>query len=122
MAQFAFNNSISIVEILPFYTNFGKHSNIIKELKELKLIVEKANILVQRLKELHKVMQQELEFISKRIAKQTNKKRLKELDLKKGGIVYLLRKNIKTKQSSDKLDHIKLGPFKIQDKLGLVTY
>ena len=37
-------------------------------------------------------------------------------------MVYLLRKNIKTKRPSDKLDHIKLGPFKIQEKLGLVTF
>ena len=32
-----------------------------------------------------------------RIAKYVNKKRFKGLDLKKGRIVYLLKKNIKTK-------------------------
>ena len=37
-------------------------------------------------------------------------------------MVYLLRKNIKIKRSSDKLDYIKLGSFKIKDKLGLVTF
>ena len=37
-------------------------------------------------------------------------------------MVYLLRKNIKTKQSSNKLNYIKLGLFKIKDKLGLVTF
>lgn len=44
------------------------------------------------------------------------------LDLKKGGMVYLLRRNIKTKRPSNKLDHIKLGPYKIRDKLELVIY
>ena len=37
-------------------------------------------------------------------------------------MIYLLRKNIKTKQSSNKLDHTKLEPFKIKDKLKLVTF
>jgi hypothetical protein len=37
-------------------------------------------------------------------------------------MVYLLRKNIKIKRPSDKLNHTKLGPFKIIKKLGLVTY
>ena len=37
-------------------------------------------------------------------------------------MIYLLRKNIKTKRPSDKLDHIKLGPFKIQKKLGLIIF
>ena len=37
-------------------------------------------------------------------------------------MVYLLKKNIKTKQSSDKLNYIKLELFKIKDKLGLVIF
>ena len=37
-------------------------------------------------------------------------------------MVYLLRKNIKTKRPSDKLDHIKLGPFKIQKKLESIIF
>ena len=37
-------------------------------------------------------------------------------------MIYLLRKNIKTKRPSDKLDHTKLGPFKIEKKLGSVTF
>ena len=37
-------------------------------------------------------------------------------------MVYLLRKNIRTKWPSNKLDHTKLGPFRIQEKLGLVTF
>ena len=51
-----------------------------------------------------------------------NKKRSKGLDLRKRGMIYLLRKHIKTKRPSDKLDHIKLGPFKIQKKLELVIF
>jgi hypothetical protein len=42
--------------------------------------------------------------------------------LKKGDRVYLLRKNMKTKRLSDKLDYKKVGPFTIKEKLGPVNY
>jgi hypothetical protein len=42
--------------------------------------------------------------------------------LKKGDKVYLLRKNIATKQLSDKLDHKKLRLFKIAKIKSLVNY
>ena len=37
-------------------------------------------------------------------------------------MIYLLKKNIKIKKFSDKLDHIKLGPFQIKKKLKPVTF
>ena len=51
-----------------------------------------------------------------------NKKRLKELTLEEEDKVYLLRKNIKTKQPSDKLDYKKMGPFYIIEKLSEVNF
>jgi hypothetical protein len=45
-----------------------------------------------------------------------------EPTLKKGDKVYLLRRNINTKRPSDKLDHKKLGPFKIIEVVGPVNY
>jgi hypothetical protein len=56
------------------------------------------------------------------MATYTNKKRLKGLIFKTGDTVYLLRKNIQTKRLSDKLDHKKLGLFKIKDKVLDVNY
>ena len=37
-------------------------------------------------------------------------------------MVYLLRKNIKIKRLSNKLDHMKLRLFRIRKKLGPVTF
>jgi hypothetical protein len=51
-----------------------------------------------------------------------NKKHRSAPDLKRGEKVYLLQQNIKTKQPSQKLDHQKLGPFTIKEKLGPVNY
>ena len=45
-----------------------------------------------------------------------------EPTLKEGGLVYLLRKHIKTQRLSTKLDFKKLRPFKILEKIGLVNY
>jgi hypothetical protein len=51
-----------------------------------------------------------------------NQKHSVEPTLKEGDKVYLLRKNIATKRPSDKLDHKKLGLFKIAKIKSLVNY
>ena len=51
-----------------------------------------------------------------------NKKRSKRLALKKGDKVQLLHKNFKSRRLSKKLNHIKLGLFKIVKKILKVTY
>ncbi len=51
-----------------------------------------------------------------------NKKRSKGLDLKEGDKVWLLYKNFKSRRLSKKLDHIKLGLFKIAAKISEVIY
>ena len=81
MAQFIFNNSASVIGISPFYTNYRKHPNISKDLRGIKLIAEKANVLIKRLKELYTLLQSELEWITERSAIQVNKKRSKGPDL-----------------------------------------
>ena len=107
---------------MPFYVNYRKYLNISRDLRGLKSIIKKVNISVDKLKELYILLQSELEWITERSAIQANKKRSKGPDLQEGGMVYLLRKNIKIKRSSDKLDYIKLGLFRIEKKLGSVTF
>ena len=63
MAQFAFNNSVAVTGILPFFVNYEKHLGISKASKGLKSLSEKANILVERIKELQKMLKEDLEFI-----------------------------------------------------------
>ena len=54
--------------------------------------------------------------------KYVNKKRKIAPLLKKGNKVYLLTRNLKTKKSSKKLDHVKVGSFFIKKVKGLKTY
>jgi len=51
-----------------------------------------------------------------------NLKKSKGLDLKEGDKVWLLYKNFKLRQLSKKLDHIKIGLFKIMEKISEVMY
>ena len=49
-------------------------------------------------------------------------KRIKGLSLEERDIVYLIRKNFKTKRLSDKLDYQKLGLFKISKRVSDSNY
>jgi hypothetical protein len=60
--------------------------------------------------------------VNLRTARYYNENHQEGPDLKKGEKVFLLQKNIKTKRPNRKLDHPKLGPFIIEEKLGPVNY
>src|SRR5271163_873450 len=51
-----------------------------------------------------------------------NSKRLEGSRLREGDLVYVLRRNIKIIRSSDKLDHKKIGPFKIKRNIRDISY
>jgi hypothetical protein len=74
------------------------------------------------MKYLHKELLRDIEFIINKSLIYYDYKRLKGLTLKEGDLVYLLRKNIKIKCLSMKLDYTKLGLYKIQKVLGLLIY
>jgi hypothetical protein len=57
-----------------------------------------------------------------RIKEYVNKKRNIEPPLKERDKVYLLKKNIKTKQLSTKLDFKKLGLFRISERIRTVNF
>ena len=51
-----------------------------------------------------------------------NQKRIEGPTFKEGDKVYLVRRNIKTKRPSDKLDYKKLGPFLISEVISKTNY
>lgn len=119
-AQFAYNNSVCSTGVSPFFANYGKHPNDEALFKGLRPIAARAKIRVEKITEMHKTLQNKLRTINEKMRKYD--KRTEGPDLKEGGKVYLLRKNIKTKRPNDKLDYVKLGPFEIKERLGNVTY
>jgi hypothetical protein len=74
------------------------------------------------LKIFHKELTADLVFFTKKIVLYYDIYRNIEPILKKRDKVYLIQRNIQTKQLSIKLDHKKLGLFKIKRVIGLVNY
>jgi hypothetical protein len=74
------------------------------------------------LKVLYKELAADLVFFTKRIVLYYDKHYNIEPIFKKGDKVYLIQRNIQTKQPSAKLDHKKLGLFKIKRVIGLINY
>ena len=77
---------------------------------------------VEDLKKLQEQLCTKLMFVQDRMKKHYNKTRLSGPTLKEGEMVYLIQKNLKTKRPSDKLDHKKLGLFKITEKITTSNY
>lgn len=122
MAQFTYNNSTMVTGDTPFYINFGKHPTIQHDAGLDTTNVPKANEIHELRRSVIDNLASQLKWIQQKTILRTNKSRSAGPDLKEGDTVYLRRKNIKTKRPCNKLDHTKLGPFKIQKVLGPVTF
>ena len=123
LAQFAYNSAESeTTGVTPFFANHGYNPSIYKAPLIDSAHAHGAILKVEELKTLHEELATDIKFIAQRSAMYYNRKHSIGPTLKEGDRVYLLRKNIKTKRPSDKLDHRKLGPFRIDKKVGTVSY
>jgi hypothetical protein len=74
------------------------------------------------LKVFHKKLAADLVFFTKKTVSYYDRHYNIEPTLKKEDKIYLIQRNIQTKQPSIKLDHKKLGLFKIKRIIGPVNY
>ncbi|ERF69955.1 hypothetical protein EPUS_08766 [Endocarpon pusillum Z07020] len=118
LAQFAYNSSTAATGMSPFYANYGYEPVGTRPARNVHEIAQKASMTVEMMKELHQELSRDIEFIATRSAIYHNSKRMGGPTFKEGDAVYLLRKNIKTKRPSSKLDYTKLGPYPIKKVLG----
>lgn len=123
VAQLAYNSAkTETTSVSPFFANYGFEPTVRHEPREFGFIAEAATVAVEQLQELHAELQKDIKFLSTRASIYYNRKRARGPTLKEGDKVYLLRRNIKTKRPSDKLDYTKLGPFRIRKVKGPVNY
>jgi len=87
-------------------------------IKISKIAKERVEIFINLYKNLYKTVK----LVQKHIRKYYNLKKSKGLDLKEGDKVWLLYKNFKSRQLSKKLDYVKIGLFKIAEKISEVMY
>ena len=123
LAQFAYNNhQHRTTKILPFYSNHGKHPNWDPNNNITTSTSEAATTKINKIVKLHEELSRRVDQGGKDTAKQVNKKRLKGPTFEKGDKVYLLTKNLKSKRPSNKLDHVRIGPFEVEKQTRKVNY
>ena len=123
IAQLIFNNATTkVISVSLFFANYEFKPEIFKESRRFAEIAQKITIQIEQLTLLHKELQKNIQFLVKRSALYVNKKRDKDSTFKERDKVYLLRRNIKTKRLSNKLDHIKLKSFKILETKKLINF
>ena len=123
VAQLTYNISINVItRQTPFFTNHEYNVNLFLELKEVTVLTEQVKVTADKMHKLHKELQTDIEFLSHHSVFYHNQHHAGAPTLKKRDKVYLLQKNIKTTRSSNKLNHIKIEPFKIIRNIKETSY
>ena len=118
MTQLALSSKHSdTTKMTSFYANFERESNLL-DFRQSEVLVDAAEKQIKTLRIVHNNIMR----MQQHSFKYVNKKRKIAPLLKKRNKVYLLTKNLKTKKSSKKLDHVKVDPFFIRKVKGLKTY
>ena len=87
--------------------------NLFLESKKVTVLIKQIKITADEMHKLHKKLRTDIEFLLHCSAFYHNQHHAGALTLKKRNKVYLLQKNIETTRSSNKLNHVKIRPFKI---------
>jgi hypothetical protein len=74
------------------------------------------------MKDLYRILQIDIEFMNSRAKAYYDERRQEAPPFTRGEKVFLLQRNIKTTRLCNKLNHKKLRPFKIEEKLGLLNF
>ena len=123
VAQLMYNISINaITEQTSFFINHEYNVNLFLKLKKVTVLTEQIKVTANKMHKLHKELQTDIEFLSHCSVIYYNQHHVGAPTLKRGDKVYLLQKNIKTTRSSNKLNHVKIRPFKIVRNIKRISF
>ena len=123
VVQIVYNTSVNqTTDITLFFANHGYNANLFQESKKATVLTEQVNITATEMQTLHRELKQDIEFLLHWSAFYHNQHRSRGPMLKEGDKVYLLQKNIETTRSSNKLDHVKIRPFRIIRNIKKVSF
>jgi hypothetical protein len=107
----------------PFFANKGYHPISLPNQPMIKDDTSPtANNLVNSFSQIHQNLSKNIESALIQQAKYYNNRHLPNPNYDVGSRVWLSRNFIKTTRPSTKLDHVKLGPFKILERIGRSAY
>ena len=123
VAQIVYNISINVTtEQISFFINHRYNINLFLKLKKVTFLINKAQITADKIIKMHKELQKNIEFLSHCSAFYYNQHYAGAPTLKKRDKVYLLQRNIKKTRSSNKLNHVKIRPFKIIRNIKRISF
>lgn len=122
-AQLAYNTAYNeSTKLTPSDANFGYTPVAYHNARQTEIVNPTAIIKSEDLKNVHNELRTELEFVSKRMQRYYDPKKMAGPTFKEGDMVYLSTKNITTKRPSHKLDFKYIGPYRIIRKISKNNY
>jgi hypothetical protein len=109
-------------KISPVYTIYRYNPEAYRLVVTSEVNNQAVSLQVLDLKVFYKKLAADLVFFMKKVVSYYNKHCSIKPMLKERDKVYLIQRNVQIKQPSTKLDHKKLGLFKIKRVIGLVNY
>src|SRR6202790_3456885 len=121
LAEFAYNNAEhSATNITPFFVNKGFHPSL--EVNVETVPSTEASKAALNIRDVHNYVREQLAIMRQQNEQQVAGLRPQFPSIEIGDQVWLDARNIKTKRPSKKLDHKKLGPFPITEKVSIHAY
>jgi len=122
LAEFSYNNKVNkSTGHSPFMLNWGRNPRKGNDVKR-ESTVEAATDFVKRMEELRKEAVAALEQAAQDMKIHFDRSHQTEPEFEKGQEVLLEGENLKTNQPTQKLEHRRFGPFKVEKKVGQRAY
>jgi hypothetical protein len=123
VAQFAYNSlKNTTTGVMLFFVNRRQEPTIEQIPIEIKQKSHNGQITAEQMKDFHKILQMNMEFMNSRAKQYYDNRRQEAPLIREGKKVFLLQQNIKTKQPCNKLDYKKLRSFRIREKIRPLNY
>lgn len=124
IAEAAYNNSAhAVTGVSPFYAETGRHPNfdIAPEAPGAPLDQAVATAHADKIQAVQTIVTEQLRQARARMGRYYNQRRQRK-KFEVGDAVWLKTTNIRTRRSCKKLDHKKIGPFEIIERIGPLAY
>jgi len=113
MAEFAYNNSVTMGNGMPFFANYGYHPATIDPPREEPLNPA-SPVYAHWMQTIHEDARQGIEEAQERMRRYADPTRKKPPTYQVGDLVMRSGRNIKTRRPTKKLDHKNHGPFQVE--------